>query len=136
MTDKEVIDGVNVAGCCCFENGKCLWQKKYYESGITPDCNDVEDCYYKQLQCKEQECERLQSENEELKKEYWKLEQGNDFIAEKNSYYKQALEEIKQDLECNVYCESQGCGCNEYGECLNCVKNRYLKKINEVLKDE
>ena len=60
MTDKQIIiDGVDVSGCCCIENGYCLWIKKYYETGLTPKCEQVKDCYYKQLKAKEQECERL-----------------------------------------------------------------------------
>ena len=35
--------------CCCYENGKCLWTKRYYENNIVPDCEKVKDCYYKQL---------------------------------------------------------------------------------------
>lgn len=49
MTDKIIIDGVDVSGCCCYENGKCLWTKRYYENNIVPDCEKVKDCYYKQL---------------------------------------------------------------------------------------
>lgn len=38
----------------------------------------------------------LKAENENWQKEYWKLEQGNDFLAETNSRLKQTLTEIKE----------------------------------------
>ena len=34
MEEKIIIDGVDVSGCCCYENGKCLWTKRYYENNI------------------------------------------------------------------------------------------------------
>lgn len=49
MSEGIIIDGVNVAECCCHENGKCLWTKRYYENNIVPVCEKVKDCYYKQL---------------------------------------------------------------------------------------
>ena len=67
MTDKQIIiDGVDVSGCSCIENGYCLWVKKYYETGLTPKCEQVKDCYYKQLKRKEQECEELKEGYSEL----------------------------------------------------------------------
>lgn len=63
MTDKQIIiDGVDVSGCCCYENGKCLWTKRYYENNIVPDCKKVKNCYYKNWQRKEQECEDLKEQ--------------------------------------------------------------------------
>ena len=41
----------------------------------------------------------LKAENENWQKEYWKLEQGNDFLAETNSRLKQTLTEIKEIAE-------------------------------------
>lgn len=63
MTEEIIIDCVNVAECQCFENDKCLWSKKYYESNLTPNCEEVKDCYYKQLQ-------RLKQEERRDKKVY------------------------------------------------------------------
>ena len=61
MGKDIIIDGVNVAECCCFENNRCLWTKKYYETcKVAPPCEAVKNCYFKQLQ-------RMKKENEELK---------------------------------------------------------------------
>ena len=86
MTEEIIVDGVNVAGCQCFENDKCLWSKKYYESNLTPNCEEVKDCYYKQLQ-------RLKQENENLKKEVKQIRTYEELKLKK---YKQALEEIRE----------------------------------------
>ena len=45
----------------------------------------------------------LKAENENWQKEYWKLEQGNDFLAETNSRLKQTLTEIKEIAEDESY---------------------------------
>ena len=86
------------------------------------------------LKRKEQECE-------ELKKEYCKLEQGNDFLAEKNSRLTGCLAEIKDIAGINPIntcwtvlelCEK----CNENKECdIQCPLfkfNLILQKISEV----
>ena len=55
MTDKQIIiDGVDVSGCVYFCNGYCN------ENDVAYKCNlNNENCYYKQLKRKEQECDRL-----------------------------------------------------------------------------
>lgn len=45
--------------CCCYENGKCLWTKRYYENNIVPDCEKVKDCYYKRMKRLEQKLEKI-----------------------------------------------------------------------------
>ena len=49
-----------------------------------------------EIDCGETIIKQLKAENDGLKEEYWKLEQGNDFLAEKNSKLKQTLTEIKE----------------------------------------
>ena len=79
------------------------------------------------LQAKEQECE-------ELKNEYWKLEQDNDFLAEKNSRLKGCLAEIKEIAE--PFCNA----CQEFepekkgSNCMYCNYGIILRKISEVEK--
>ena len=51
----------------------------------------------------------------------------------KNDKLKQVLQEIKEELEEDITCESRECGCDDYGECLNCLKETILTKINEVI---
>jgi len=89
--------------------------------------------------------EELEKEKEELKKYYkgfvancrycdeWYMDKCN--YIKKDNKYKQAFEEIKEDLEQDTTCESRECGCDDYGECLKCVKETMLDKINEVLND-
>ena len=58
MTDKQIIvDDVDVSKCCYFENNKCLWQKRYCESANCPECEKIDNCYYKQLKRLENEYE-------------------------------------------------------------------------------
>ena len=70
----------------------------------------------------------------------WKVKNiyGQEIIWYSKEEYgklKQALEEIREDLEQDTTCESRECGCDDYGECLKCVKETMLDKINEVLND-
>ena len=124
MTDKEIIiDGVDVAGCKYFNRFRSICHNK----NLCCDCEKNQDCYYKQLARKEQECE-------ELKNEYWKLEQGNDFLAEKNSRLKGCLAEIKEIAE--PFCNA----CQEFepekkgSNCMYCNYGIILRKISEVEK--
>ena len=62
-----------------------------------------------------------------MKKEYWKLEQGNDFLAEKNSKLKGCLTEIKEIAE-KIADE---CQLELYGACALEAKEQILQKISE-----
>ena len=81
-----------------------------------------------QLKAKEQECERL-------KNEYWKLEQGNDFLAEKNSRLMGCITEIKEIVQNNIDCkEFMAIQCMLIG-CVddkNKALQQILQKISEV----
>lgn len=121
MTDKQIIiDGIDVSGCCCYENSKCLWTKRYYENNIVPDCEKVKDCYYKrmmhtgaelnihktdkeraykrieelqtELKAKEQECE-------ELKKQLNFAYEVSEIEFQRYQKLKQTLTEIKEVLQ-------------------------------------
>ena len=123
MVDKEqvMIDGCNVSKC------------RYYLHNLYKSCGEGlvdcegKDCIFKQLARKEQECE-------ELKNEYWKLEQDNDFLAEKNSRLKGCLAEIKEIAE--PFCNA----CQEFepekkgSNCMYCNYGIILRKISEVEK--
>lgn len=61
--------------CCCYENGKCLWTKRYYENNIVPDCEKIKDCYYKQLKNSLETIKILTSEIEKLRNK--EVENGN-----------------------------------------------------------
>lgn len=75
MTDKQVIDGVDVSGCkylyivypdnkfnnksgCYAESERCVKMTR---------CKNCPNCYYKQLKRKEQECEKLKQTLTEIK---------------------------------------------------------------------
>lgn len=56
MTDKKIIiDGVDVVEC----KFRCYIDRCMANTCITTACKDSPNCYYKQLQRKEQECEEL-----------------------------------------------------------------------------
>lgn len=127
MTDKEII--IDGKGCRYKTWDKdCALTGDNHGDNMKP-CKfiDEKNCYYKQLKRKEHECE-------ELKKEYWKLEQGNDFLAEKNSRLKGCLAEIKEIAE--PFCNA----CQEFepekkgSNCMYCNYGIILRKISEVEK--
>lgn len=66
MTDKEqtMDDGVDVAGCKYFNRFRNICHNK----NLCCDCEKNQDCYYKQLARKEQECEELKKGYAELTK--------------------------------------------------------------------
>ena len=105
MQDKQIIiNGVDVSECSYYQHNMCTATKDDYgDCSLCCQDYDMNDCYYKQLKRKEQEC---------------------------NSY-KQTLREIQQDLEYATYCESQECGCDDLNECLECTKNQIIQKISE-----
>lgn len=86
MTDKEIIiNGVNVAGCYFCKNS---FELTDFE-GIQK-CSEIRDCFYKQLQRKEQECEELKAELQASKDDHaYAVELEKDI-----DHYKQALDNI------------------------------------------
>ena len=82
----------------------------------------------------------LLKQNENWQKEYWKLEQGNDFLAEKNSRLMSCLTEIKEIAESITYGGSKCLNCGEKAKnCADCMDEtieQMLQKISEVIKDE
>jgi hypothetical protein len=98
------------------------------------DFKEICDKQCEQLEAYKMEAEEgkeinaeLKAENESWQKEYWKLEQGNDFLAEKNSELKGCLTEIKEIAEkiANYY---DG---DEY-ELMRKDAEQILQKISEV----
>lgn len=81
MTDKQIIDGIDVSGCECFIEkmdfpnnlkGGYYNQNNLCECGVQGVesypffCKDNPNCYYKQLKEKEKECEELEKLYKEL----------------------------------------------------------------------
>lgn len=79
------------------------------------------------LQELEKENKKLKEENITAQKEYWKLEQGNDFLAEKVRLYRSALEEIREYLNTLLSVDSDFPNTETY--------LRIQGKISEVLND-
>lgn len=92
MTDKEIIiDGVDVAGCKYFNRFGSICHNK----NLCCDCEKNQDCYYKQLARKTQECEELHTELK-FKVEY--IQEQREVIKDLEKKLKisiQALEELE-----------------------------------------
>lgn len=74
--------GIDVTDCPFFNNSKCV--------GSNRECENYQNCIFRQLKRKEQECEELKAQNKEIKQEQ----------ADKtNSAYKQANDEIYQYIK-------------------------------------
>lgn len=99
-----------------------------------------EQCFtYKllqQLQAQEQECEELKKQLETSEEWRIKAEGLNEKLELKNTRYREALEEIEQELKEDIYCESQECGCDDFEECLRCTKNKILDIINKAKEEK
>ena len=60
MTDKHIIDGVNVSGCKHFKIGTCLADYLLTDMNFSEaKCELCKDCYYKQLKRKEQTLDKI-----------------------------------------------------------------------------
>ena len=125
MSEKIIIDGVNVAKCQHLKeckdrkNPRCLlFDEKCWRIGFDDNYEDI--CYYKQLQ-------RLKQDNEELiGKNNWFCEQL-EIRSKTLEQLRQTLEEIKKSL-------LDGCStCMQ--NCYDCLTDKILFKINEVLND-
>ena len=115
MNSKEqiIIDGVDVSGCEYL---------KYDKIGCSvDDCYCLgNDCYYKQLARKTQECDELISEN--------------DFYLQKIEVLDQECEELKKQFETSEEWRIKAEGLNEKFELKNTRYRKALEEIEEVLK--
>ena len=127
MTDKEkiIIDGVDVSECAYFD----------YENEGTKECyaysNECEanNCYFKQLARKTQECEELEKTNKLLlvkaqdgiSKRAWAYEQ----CKKRADRYRNALEEIEN------YINSQGID-NKWNMYIQRFRSGILNIINKA----
>ena len=114
MTDKQIIDGVDVSGCC--HQGKdntctCPHYKK--ECGRNPNCHykimqrqtkELDKFYKRELETKqklfrkEQECEKLKEEVSLLKESNSKLQPIED-VSSLEKCYLQQLDQLKAENE-------------------------------------
>lgn len=118
MTDKQIIiDGVDVSGCKHFKIGTCLADYLLTDMAFSEaKCELCKDCYYKQLKCKEQECEKLEQTLAEIKEiaeeqvPYLNIGEAKTMIEIEYDYagaicnLKQRMYKILQKIsECKVY---------------------------------
>ena len=141
MSESIIIDGCNVAECDCYDNTYCLWSKKYHEIRITPKCEIVKDCYFKQLQRAKADIEELKEYNDSYDEAVRALLSEKDKLKAENGKLKKALEEIRgiaNGLK-STHCANCSQVLNNKGKCTaDCMKDykeKILTKINEVLQD-
>ena len=112
MTDKHIIDEVDVRECNCYIEGErgmtCVG------TFISSNCSKNPNCYYKQLKRKEQECNKLyiQLEADEeyhkementLRKIIKNKRERNLELYKENNKLKQTIKEIKEIIKENFY---------------------------------
>ena len=145
MTDKQIIDKVNVKECEYYCNGKCERYEEFVEAdydNYSVKCICEEEnvlgtydiCDYQQLSRKQQECE-------ELKKELMKKDEVNTFFNTPIEGWsndpcgicklKQALAEIKEIAECCQTPANCKDYCQFYNECIDGGLPLILQKIRE-----
>ena len=91
MEEPIIIDGVDVNECAYFD----------YENEGTRECDaygnecEANNCYFKQLAHKTQECEELEKQLETSEEWRIKAESLNEKLELRNTCYRKALEEIE-----------------------------------------
>ena len=116
MTDKQImIDGVNVAGCVRLQDDEI-------SCDLGGECKGWENCYFKQLVRKTQECEQIKEKYEALKLEN---QEGYEIVAElehEREELKERLERVEEDLK------------HQCVDCMNIKSDRYRKALEEIKK--
>ena len=141
MTDKQIIiDGVDVSECKYWK-GYCRIASLCDYSGHL--CEVTPKCYYKQLKAKEQECEELKEEIDDLKEIIQRHDNDNnallsefeDDLVDYYRRYKECLTEIKESAEnMNNECFYDDFECNDCDMKNGCTyfnKKQILQKISE-----
>ena len=149
------IDGVDVSGCeLIYNDGRCFASQRQgvgYPYHKNDYCKYNPNCYYEQLKRKEKECEELYKEKDKLNLIIDRLLEASGYNKDtcsdydfENVYsdmgykvnkleeYKQALQEIKKQID---MCENGNCLDCKYEDCDDCTSLAYtdiLQKISEV----
>ncbi len=137
MTDKVIIDGVDVSRCEHYLNKECLCQYNEIDGRIFKlyRCDTFENCYYKQLQRKEQECEELKEKLNDVAC----CDDGNTFcflkqeIVEQLQRKEQECEELKEELDTAKINYSNEC---DFRDLYRQQRDRYqqaLERIEEII---
>lgn len=109
MTDKQImIDGINVSECRYFNgyqrivrNNECIvdMQNACIEEIKTKPCSQKHNCYFKNWQRKEQECERLKKEKAEILEKTGMIETLQGYTVKDIEYMEQQLDQLKEENE-------------------------------------
>ena len=155
MTDKQIIiDGIDISKCKHYDEVFNYCDQSYLgEGGLLKNtknpkrCECSPNCYYKQLKRKEQECEELKEEIDDLKEIIQRHDNDNnvllsEFEDDLVDYYrrhKECLLEIKEiaenmNNEC-FYDDFECKDCDMKNGCTYFNKKQILQKISEVLDD-
>ena len=139
MTDKQIIiDGVPVQDCCYFD-----YENDGYEDSCYIHQNEcsAQNCYYKQLKRKEQECEELKNELINIK---WNIESQNieidnyerqlDQLKAENSYLKSKVTHYEHLLKLGVTELITGAEVEEHANYLITQATVLLREENYKLK--
>ena len=126
MSEEEEIitiyDGIDVSECEYFD-GFC---EKYDTS-----CDEGGNCIYKQLKRLQEENEKLKSINQNYKDRYCELYENADQLTNKTYKYKNALEEIRENILSRYSIDKNKTIIASPLEDLWCIK----KLIDEVLNE-
>ena len=108
MTDKKqiIIDGVDVSGCKYYKHNdensgwsSCISKDEEHIHAVNPLCCEKEDCLFKQLARKTQECEELKKDLNGSEKWRIKAESLNEKLSIEKYRYRKALEEIEEYIK-------------------------------------
>ena len=100
MTDKEIMDDVDISECNYYDNGLCMnGDTGLVNTCFINQCSDYKNCYYKQLQRKEQECEELKKWKNEVVR-LWNRTCKCELLDEKNAICKETLKECIGIVSC------------------------------------
>lgn len=138
MTDKEqiMINGVDVSGCISFDKNNeynicCYDDIREDKIPFANFCVENKNCYYKQLKRKEQECEELLKENQQLRNSLSDSLMFK-FTGQENetNRYRKALEEIEAatKINCEEICGRKFENCND----TSCFSVNILDIINKA----
>ena len=148
MTDKEQImnNDVDVSECEFFlENDKYSCDLSFINKEELCNCDKIDDCYFKQLARKTQECEELKKklmQKDEIDTffntpiEGWSSN-ACDICESKNNYERlnQECEELKKQLETSEKWRIKTEGLNEKLELKNTSYRKALEEIEECIKN-
>lgn len=142
MTDKQemIIDSVDVSGCSALCCGNTCFLSRHYsftEPKHKQWCSDNPNCHFKQLQRKTAECEELKKQLETAEKWRIKAEGLNEKLELKNTCYRKALEELREECEehrnnAESYCASYQSSCVVNAKITD-IAFKYKQALNEIL---